>query len=562
MHKAHGAYIGVAISLFMVVACLPLVMSAQGINDDIDASAQSDATLADPNTTDAQVARSPTLSNDGIFGCLGQGARVQNVGTRAALGGVYVPVNDAAVTLNTGFLVYKECILDGVARKIAESGTAELGRQNLNAIATGRGGSAQFVENPYEEIRRQRDIIIVDALTAHSSVLCPAFQTDVRAKIARSYMQQRNRPQQQFACSLPGENASFYETLAALREPKNNPFGAQLIFDAQIQATMAYNEYNQRERWVINDGFYDTVDDPNNPLGARILTPGYIIARSLEQMLGSGYRQLENASEIDQVVANLFGGLTTQLVSDTRGLIGLTQPLNGQASYVDRMVAQTSASVRTQAANAALAVIGAAREIEASYRQAKEGIATNLSNAIEKLRAAESQCWALIVPKVQERAGQGTQQCTQGQFLGQQQNCVTIPGNIQLQIATSTQFSQAVIDANIAPLATTTVRDIRNSDAAIGLLNQLIASVSNSASQANQQQALLRLDTMVANRQLHTATDASNAMQQRDAVATALTKLVDDTIKTWGDDNDPNIGWCNVNNPAVIDRWLNEWRQP
>lgn len=489
----------------------------------------------------AATANSATLSNDGIFGCLGQGARVQNVGTRAAIGGVYVPVNDAAVTLNTGFLVYKECILDGVARKIAESSTAELGRQNLNAIATGRGGSAQFVENPYEEIRRQNDIIIVDSLSANAGVLCPAFRTNVRASIARSYMQQRNQPQQRFTCTLPtGGNASFWDTLAALREPQNNPLGAQLIFDAQLQATMAYNEYNQRERWRINDGFYDTVDDPNNPLGARILTPGYIIARSLEQVIGSGFRQLENASEIDQVVANLFGGLTTQLISDTRGLVGLTQSLNGQPSYVDRMVAQTSANVRTQASNAALAVIGAAREVEVSYRQAKEGIATALSDAITKLRAAENQCWNLIIPAVETYA---------------QTN-----GNPPLNIATSTQFSQTVIDANIAPLATTTVRDIRNSDAALAQLNQLIASVSNSASQTNQQQALLRLDTMVANRQLHTATDATNAASQRDAVANALTKLVDDTIKTWGDDNDPNIGWCNVNNTAVVQRWFNEWR--
>ncbi|OHB18837.1 MAG: hypothetical protein A2854_03180 [Parcubacteria group bacterium RIFCSPHIGHO2_01_FULL_56_18] len=513
-------------------------VNGQVVSDDPAQNGGPCTGTANDGVDPAVTASSPTLSNDGIFGCLGQGARVQNVGTRAAIGGVYVPVNDAAVTLNTGFLVYKECILDGVARKIAESGTAELGRQNLNAIATGRGGSPQFVVDDIEEIGRQSDIIIVDTLTANSRVLCPAFQTNVRSSIARSYMQRRNQPNVRYACSMPtSSNARFWDTLAALRNPQNNPYGAQIIFEDEIAATMAYNEFRQRQRWQINDGFYDTVDDPNNPLGAKILTPGFIIARSLEQMLGSGYRQLENASEIDQVVANLFGGLTTQLVSDTRGLIGLTQPLNGQASYVDRMVAQTSASVRTQASNAALAVIGAAREIEVSYRQAKEGIATALSNAIEKLRAAEKQCWALIIPKVEERAA------------GQ-----------PLQIATTTQASQLVIDANIAPLATTTVRDIRNSDTALATLNQLIASVSNSASQANQQQALLRLDTMVANRQLHTTTDANNAIQQRDAVATALTKLVDDTIKAWGDDNDPNIGWCNVNNPAVIERWFNEWR--
>lgn len=519
-----------------------------------------------PLTTHAQTgapttASSTTLSNDGIFGCRGQGANISNVGTLSAIGGVYVPVNDAAVTLNTGYLVYKECVLDAVARKIAENATGEFSRQNLNAIATGRNGDAQFVRNERAELVPQEDIILVNSVRAASiSGLCPAFRTSVQGSTARAYMQRRNSPSTIFTCTLPtGNTGSFWDTLAALREPQNNPYGAQMIIEDQIRRTIAYNEFNQRQRWQRSNGFYDTVDDPEDPLGARIITPGFIVAQSLSQILGSGFRQLENANEIDQVVSNLFGGLTTQLVSDTRGLIGLTQSINGQASYVDRMVAQTSANVRQQAANAALGIIAAARQIEATYRQAKEGIATNLSNAILRLRAAEKQCWELIIPKVQERAGLGTQVCTPNGF--GPPTCITTGGNVRLIIATSTQFSQAIIDSQIAPLATTTVNEIRASDAAIALLNQLIASVSNSASASNQQQALLRLDTMVANRQLHTSTDANNAVQQRDSVATALTKLVDDTIKAWGDSTDPNIGWCNVNNTATIDRWLSAWRQ-
>lgn len=483
------------------------------------------------------------LSNDGIFGCLGQGARVANVGTTNAIGGVYVPVNDAAVTLNTGFLVYKECVLDGVARKIAESGASELVRQNISAVNSGRNGDAQYVRNVPRELRGQSDIIFVGSLQeSNIGVMCPAFRTKVRGSSARAYVARNNRPNEQFACSLPTDsNAPFLRVLSALRDPRNNPYGAQLILDNQITDTIAYNEYNQRERWRINNGFYDTTDNPDDPLEGNIITPGYLISQSLTQVIGSGFRQLENASEIDQVVSNLFGGLTTQLISDTRGLSGLTQPVNGQASYLDRMVAQTSANVRQQAANAALGIINAARQIETTYRQAKEGTATNLTNAILRLRAAENQCWTLIVPAVQTYA---------------QSN-----GNPTLNIATSTQFSQPIIDAQIAPLATTTINEIRTSDAAIALLNQLIGSVSNSASATNQQQALLRLDTMVANRQLHTSIDATNAVQQRDSVATALTKLVDDTIKAWGDSTDPIVGWCNVNNPDVVARWFNAWRQ-
>ncbi len=493
------------------------------------------------NSTPQQIAASSTLSNDGIFGCRGVGAQVANVGTQTAIGGVYVPVNDAAVTLNTGFLVYKECILDGVARKIAENVSAEYLNQSYRAFSRGRGGNPQYVTNIGEEMRRQGNIIVVNALQGtYQNALCPAFKNTVVGGYARQFVRSQNSPASTITCSLPTNQDNYWETLAAFRERQNYPYGAYQILETQLDATLAYNERNQRERWGWNRGVYDAVDTIDNPLNARVITPGFLIADSISQLSGSGFRQLENANEIDQVVGNLFGGLTTQLISDTRGLEGLAQSVNGQPSYLDRMTAQTSANVRQQATNAALSIISSARQIEVNYRTAKEAIATGLSNAIEQLRSAERQCWDLIIPAVQTYAtGQGVS---------------------QLNIATSTQFSQQIIDSQIAPLATTTINEIRASDTTIGALNELISSVSNSASQANQQQALLRLDTLVANGQLRTAQDATNAAQQRDNVLGALTTLVTDTVKGWGDSPDPNIGWCNVNNTAVVERWFNAWK--
>lgn len=499
-------------------------------------------TIYGPNGTDSGVpCPGSTLSNDGIFGCMGLGAQVQNVGTRTAVGGIYVPVNDAAVTLNTGFLVYKECILDGVARKIAENAASEMGRQGLTAFIRGRGGGPQYPVNIQEDLKRQENIIVVNALQGpYQNALCPAFKNAVIGNYARQFVRTQNSPISMATCSIPTDTSNYWATLGAFRERQNYPYGAYQILETQLDATLANNERNQRERWAWSRGVYDTLDTIDDPLNARVITPGFIIAESIAQMSGSGFRQLENANEIDQVVGNLFGGLTTQLISDTRGLEGLTQSVNGQPSYLDRMTAQTSANVRQQATNAALSIISAARQIEVNYRTAKEAIATGLSNAIEQLRSAERQCWALIIPAVQTYAsGQGV---------------------TTLNIATSTQFSQQIIDSQIAPLATTTINQIRASDTTIAALNELISSVSNSASQANQQQALLRLDTLVANGQLRTAQDATNAAQQRDSVLGALDTLVKDTVKAWGDSTDPNIGWCNVNNTAVVERWFNAWR--
>jgi len=520
----------------------------------------------------AVTAKSATLSNDGIFGCQGQGARVANIGTLTAIGGVYVPVNDAAVTLNTGFLVYKECILDGVARKIAESGTAELGRQALLSFNQGRGGNAQYVKNFETDLEPFRDTIVVNAVTAaQSGRMCNAFKNRVATAYARNYYLATRNGAAAGACTFPGSDTDRqamvggstvvnWQSFNTLARPENNELGSYYIFKEQNEAQLASFDANTREMLAWSNGVFPLYDSTQDPLAMNVLTPGYIIAQSIGQITGSGYRQLETANEIDQVVSNLFGGLTTQLVSDTRGLAGLSQALNGQPSYLDRMVAQTSASVRTQAANAALAIIGAARQIEAAFRQAKEGIATSLSNAITQLRTAENQCWALIIPAVQTYAQ--TANCTTQPGIGIGAQPLTVCGPpAQLTIATSTQFSQQIIDTQIAPLATSTIQEIRASDASLALLNQLVASVSNSASQSNQQQALLRLDTMVANRQIHTAADANNAATQRDNVVTAVSKLVDDTLKLWGDSTDPNVGWCNVNNPAVIQRWFNAWKQ-
>lgn len=495
-------------------------------------------------TKDPDTGKDTNLRNDGIFGCLGLGAQVANVGTTNAIGGVYVPVNDASVTLNTGFLVYKECILDGVTRKIAENVSSEYTKQQLQAFNEGREGNAQYLVNWSDLNPRRLGIVAAELQRITSSTMCDAFKRPVQSNLARSYLRAINEPARIYTCpfaSSGGASSGFtFGSWFQLIRPSGNIYGITAETQSYIDRLLSEDDRNIRQMLDWGRGTFSRTDNAADPLQERVITPGFIIADAISQVIGSGFRQLENASEIDQVVGNLFGGLTTQLVADTRGLSGLSQSFNGQPSYLDRMTAQTASNVRTQAANAALNIISAARQIETTYKAAKEAIATALGNAIQELRSAEEKCWELIIPAVESYA---------------QQN-----GNPTLTIATSTRFSQQIIDAQIAPLATTTIQEIRASDAALTLLNQLISSVSNSASQANQQQALLRLDTMVANRQLHTATDATNAGQQRDSVLGALTTLVEDTIKAWADDNDANIGWCNINNTAVIQRWFNEWQ--
>ena len=68
----------------------------------------------------------PSLKRQGIFGCNQSGSYSMSVGTIAAKGGVYVPVNDASVTLNSGTIVYKECILRDVVNRQRENEVAKI----------------------------------------------------------------------------------------------------------------------------------------------------------------------------------------------------------------------------------------------------------------------------------------------------------------------------------------------------------------------------------------------------------------------------------------------------
>jgi hypothetical protein len=489
-----------------------------------------------------------SLARDGVFGC--SASKYQNIGSLSAMGGVYVPVNDAAVTLNTGYLVYKECVLDGVVSAIKNDAVAGLQKSVIKAMEQSREGNAQYLKN-FNDLQPYMNSITVNVITsARSGPMCGAFRSQVTTAYARNYLAaQGGGSAQSCTFSNPNERVALVSGNAPVNwnswnnliDPRGYEIGQYYILKTENETALATYNQNIRQMLDWGRGVFPAFNNSQNPLGSQVITPGFIIADSISQMLGAGTSILLNANEIDQVNGSLQASLTATLVADTmRGLSGLSQSQNGQQSYVDRMAAESAASVRAGAVNAAIAILGAARQIETQYRNAKEGSATALTNAITNLRGYENQCWALVVPLVQAQAS------SQG---------------ASITVATTTeQFAQKIIDRDITPIATTTIRDLRASETSLALINELIVSVTNTSSATNQRVALERLDTMVANNQLHSASDAQNASKQRDDLIGALTILLDDTKKAWADSTDPAVGWCNTNNPEVITMWFNKWK--
>jgi hypothetical protein len=312
----------------------------------------------------------------------------------------------------------------------------------------------------------------------------------------------------------------------------------------------------------MNDGLYG-VEQVDEDGVRRTMTPGILVASYVQQVFGSGFRQLESANEIDQIIGALFAAVGNQMISDSKGLVGLVESSAEQPSYLDRVVSESASGLRDAAVNAGLQILNAARQVEGRYLELVRAIGAALASAIEKLRSAERACWGLIIPKVQEYAKTGECKVMKAGTNPDGSDIVTktCEGEFELKIATSTAFSQSVINSQIAPLASTTAVNIEVSEKAVELVEVLIAEITNITSVTGQRQALQKLDVLVSQRALHTQGDIPPVQEQLENVQGALATLIEDTIKAWGDSMDPQVGWCNVNNPAVIKMWAEKWKK-
>lgn len=549
-----------------VFACIalaaPLVASAQ-TGDGIDG-----------NTTNTTTSASEQyqFQRQGVFGCNLNGAYAMSVGALNAIGGAYVPVNDAAVTLNTGYLVYKECVLDGVTKREGESAASAFLNQYIRKVQSLRLLSEDLRA---EELARA-DQTVLDALRdSNVAPACEGFRNTIRTATVRKYLTETRAPNKILTCSLAGSAAEqqaflqgrynaantsdYWGRFAGLIYPSNRPFDAALALEEYIGADAAQEEEIMRQQLAWGRGVYplETVDTSAGYTRRKTATPAYLVAEGLQQVIGSGYEQLINATEIDQMIGALYAGLSTHIASDSGGLAGIVNRVGSQASYLDQVARESAAGLRNSAINAGLVTLAAARQIEAKFLEIVNATGQLLTNAINQLRAAENRCWELIIPKAEQYAKDGGV-CTTNPTTGER-TCTGTP--FQIQVATSTQFSQPIISGQISPYAITTAEEIQKARNAVLRIDELIAGLTNTNSLDAQRLALQQLDAMVANGQLHTQNDLVTVQSRREAVESAISQLVTNTLTAWGDSTDPNVGWCNVNNPDVIKMWAERWKK-
>lgn len=395
------------------------------------------------------------LLRDGVFGCAA-GSFGMNVGTLQAIGGVYVPVNDAAVTQNTGYLVYKECVLDGVVVRMREAASASIVSSILRWQNTARNGSPQFVTNQDAERLQVADRARAEYLKKYNlQNLCTPFQATVRKNAAIAYMKTTREPNSVYSCTLRTEDT------AKMQNFFNGDFGAggftmfmETALNPQNQLYFAYEMYEEtsrlaEERALANlnqelawgRGNLSVKKEVRTPTATgedriteEIITPGYLIAELVTQAAGSGFRQLETANEIDQIVGALFSGITSQILTNVGGLQGISATQLGAAPYLDRLTSESNAGVRNAASGAGLSILSSSLAVEEAFNKTKKDSKSLLETAASQLRSAEERCWDLLIPKVREYA-QAAACTTTGD--PPVQSCGT---PAQLRISTSTQM--------------------------------------------------------------------------------------------------------------------------
>jgi hypothetical protein len=119
---------------------------------------------------------------------------------------------DAAVTLNTGYLVYKECVLRGIVDRERESALAALIKQLIITLQTGRGGNPTFWQSKKENLDRS-DQRFLTSIQQRSAALNPAFQSKLVRSEARDYMTNTRQPDAAYDCPYKGENKKNKKSL-------------------------------------------------------------------------------------------------------------------------------------------------------------------------------------------------------------------------------------------------------------------------------------------------------------------------------------------------------------
>lgn len=492
-----------------------------------------------------EIACTSGAQGESLFGCNKQGAQAMSVGSISALSSNYVPVDDAAVRLNTGFITFKECFADGVWRNMGESLTAQNMASGLMTLLTGRDGQPFFPVNRDADLLARGDEVFSHILqNGLFSTLNPAFRDDVTRAIARDYMGRTRIPNMALNCSYNEKTATIWSSLlSTTMNPACTPVGAFMLARSLSDSIIAREQENLNFQLLTGGGLYNM--EEYNPATGRYetRTPGSILAGNVQQLITSGFRQQENVTEIDQIVGALFSGLSTHIIKDSNGLLGIIQSGGGQPSYLDRLIVESTDKFQDSVSKLSINVIKDAIRREEDYVDSMTSIASPLlEDAIKEFKEAEDVCWTQILDKV----------CAPNPGLSA--STCTAAGGGQLTINKTIKPESQDVVKKLTEIAQGVIQNIEAGEKALDILKDIKKKVeSKNTTKDEKRAAIAQLESLVAQNVIHSTADVNDAKAYKKDLEASIKELKEDTLKEWTTGN----GWCN---PANAQQWAERWK--
>lgn len=230
-------------------------------------------------------------------------------------------IENSITAANTTSLTQKELVSDGVFYMAARLVIQNITDSIVRWINSGFKGSPAFITNPDEFFTDVADQVAGNYIAGTElDFLCSPFQLEIRAALNFNYSSKHKivcrltdaiKNVQDFAKFTSGDfsQGGWDGWFSMTQNPGNNPYGAYTA--AQGELSLRITTAQGRELSVAGwgNGFLSWKDDNGN-----IQTPGSVINNQLEQVLGSGVRQLELADEFNEIVGALMGQFVQQVL--------------------------------------------------------------------------------------------------------------------------------------------------------------------------------------------------------------------------------------------------------
>ncbi|MBI2618039.1 hypothetical protein HYW58_01145 [Candidatus Kaiserbacteria bacterium] len=451
-------------------------------------------------------------------------------------------ISDAISSAALSSLVLKEYVLDPLTVLLREIIIQSITASIVNWINNGFEGSPAFITDLEGFLLDVADQVVGAYIEGSELAdLCSPFRLDVRIALALDYYSPfRDRA----ACTLTGVLQNISDAFGDFStgqgwdawfelsvNPYNNALGSYLGSRNALRTSIAQAQSRQLRILDWGNGYrsYEVCDtegvqDPRNSanisigrLNCRIATPGVVINEQLSDVLGTGYRQLELADELNEIIGALLGQLAKQVLGgSSNGLAGLSQSSFGAPSYTDQLLQENRDS--STVSGRALEAIRTSIQNEEKYRSAKQTSLNAVRVAREKAETLH-QCY--LGKAAQKRTLWG----------------IVDEGGVKKVVSFTTEELAAKANSatttinSLLPLQTRLNGEIGDVDTIIGQLIVARTDIENARSVDDLNNAVGKYTTLQQGGQLKTIKDIADAELERDGFPGDLPGLAKGIIR-------------------------------